>query len=223
MTGLLTRLRHRVRGLFPSRREIVGPPLTFRTRVINLVRRFGARRVAEVGVWKGELSRLLLTDTELMHLLLVDPLEAARNCFLSTSRGPHPAIMRPGVYHCDMGEPPPTQADLNRVHDELTSELERDHPGRTTFLRLPSLEAARQVPDESLDFVFIDAIHLYEDARADIAAWLPKLRSGGVLAGHDYTPQFRGVMRAVDEAIPTRALHVDQATAVWYAHHHDLP
>jgi hypothetical protein len=132
-------------------------------------------------------------------------------------------MMQPGVYHCDMGERPLTQPELDRVHDELTAELERDHPGRTAFLRLPSLDAARLVPDESLDFIFIDAIHLYEDARADLAAWRPKLRADGILAGHDYTPAFGGVMRAVDESIPTRALHVDRATAVWYAHHRDLP
>jgi cephalosporin hydroxylase len=51
--------------------------------------------------------------------------------------------------------------------------------------------------------VFIDASHAYEDVIADIRLWAPKIRSGGLLCGHDYGmeayyPQW-GVTRAVDE------------------------
>jgi len=51
---------------------------------------------------------------------------------------------------------------------------------------LPSVEAAAQFNDASVDFVFIDADHSYDAVRADIRAWRPKLRAGGLLAGHDY-------------------------------------
>lgn len=53
-------------------------------------------------------------------------------------------------------------------------------------LRMDSLEAAKSFPDEFLDFVFIDADHSYTAVCNDIAAWLPKLRKGGLLGGHDY-------------------------------------
>lgn len=46
--------------------------------------------------------------------------------------------------------------------------------------------------------VFLDADHRYEAVQADIAAWLPLVRPGGVLAGHDYDDE--GVRRAVTEA-----------------------
>ena len=47
---------------------------------------------------------------------------------------------------------------------------------------------------------FIDGDHSYEGCKADIEAWLPKLREGGVMAGHDYEhPQFPGVKKSVDE------------------------
>jgi predicted O-methyltransferase YrrM len=53
-----------------------------------------------------------------------------------------------------------------------------------------------------LDFVFIDADHSYEGCKADIEAWFPKVKPGGLLSGHDYDnpdfPEF-GVKRAVDE------------------------
>jgi predicted O-methyltransferase YrrM len=66
---------------------------------------------------------------------------------------------------------------------------------------LDSVEASKLYADESLDFVFIDADHSYEAVKRDIAAWLPKVKSGGIIAGHDYCvwPGF-GVIEAVTEA-----------------------
>ncbi len=60
------------------------------------------------------------------------------------------------------------------------------------------------MPDQSLDFVFLDASHTYEDVKNDICLWLPKVRYGGVLAGDDYTDKFSdGVVKAVDEQLGT--------------------
>ena len=67
-------------------------------------------------------------------------------------------------------------------------------------LRMSSLEAAAQFEDDSLDFVYLDAAHDYENVKADIAAWLPKLKKGGTIAGDDYALPWVGVMKAVDEA-----------------------
>ncbi len=67
-----------------------------------------------------------------------------------------------------------------------------------------SLEVARPVPEESFDFVFIDADHTYQSVKADIEAWAPKVRKGGIIAGHDYyvTRQGNwGVIQAVNEYV----------------------
>jgi len=61
-------------------------------------------------------------------------------------------------------------------------------------------KAAALYQDRSLDFVFIDAGHAYENVSADIRAWLPKVRPGGAIGGHDY-PAAEGVQRAVQEQI----------------------
>jgi predicted O-methyltransferase YrrM len=64
-------------------------------------------------------------------------------------------------------------------------------------IKLPSLEAAKLYEDNSLDFVFIDASHIYENVKNDIEAWYPKLKSKGILAGHDY--DCGDVRKAVEE------------------------
>lgn len=58
---------------------------------------------------------------------------------------------------------------------------------RNKMVKGDSLTASAMFEDNSLDFVYIDADHSYESTMADILAWIPKVRVGGVLAGHDYT------------------------------------
>ena len=65
-------------------------------------------------------------------------------------------------------------------------------------VRATSLEASERYEDGSLDFVFIDASHDYQSVKDDIEAWMPKVKEGGVLSGHDY-PDWDGVKKAVDE------------------------
>lgn len=70
-----------------------------------------------------------------------------------------------------------------------------------SIIRNFSVEAAKQIPDGWLDFVYIDGDHSYEACMADLEAWDPKVRKGGVIAGHDYI-YFRSdvdVVRAVDD------------------------
>lgn len=57
---------------------------------------------------------------------------------------------------------------------------------RGIMIRAASVDAVKIFPDESLDFVYIDANHAYEFVKQDIAMWYPKVKMGGILAGHDY-------------------------------------
>jgi hypothetical protein len=71
---------------------------------------------------------------------------------------------------------------------------------RCYLVRCNSALAARLFDDGGVDFVFIDADHSYEAVKADLAAWLPKVRTGGLIAGHDHSDlYYPGVVRAVRE------------------------
>ena len=75
-----------------------------------------------------------------------------------------------------------------------------------------SMDVAKTVPDESLDFVYIDADHTYESVKEDINAWAKKVRKGGIVSGHDYY-EFKltkscEVIRAVDEYVQEHGLEL---------------
>lgn len=66
-----------------------------------------------------------------------------------------------------------------------------------------SVTASALFTDASVDWVHLDARHDYESVKADIVAWLPKVKPGGWLSGDDYDDlKFPEVVRAVGELLP---------------------
>jgi predicted O-methyltransferase YrrM len=78
-----------------------------------------------------------------------------------------------------------------------------------------STEAAGRFADGSLDFCFIDADHAYSSVLGDLRAWAPKLKPGGLLAGHDYSIEWPGVVRAVEEFFGQKPYRYPDAESVW--------
>jgi hypothetical protein len=66
-----------------------------------------------------------------------------------------------------------------------------------TAHRMPSVEASKLFADQSVDFVMLDGDHNYAGIRADIDAWLPKMKPGAIMSGDDYL--WPGVTKAADE------------------------
>ena len=82
------------------------------------------------------------------------------------------------------------------------------------FICKSSMDAVTDFKDNSLDFVYIDANHIYEYVLQDIVEWQKKVRPGGIVAGHDYyqTPKkdvgyIVDVKRAVREYTSNHNIH----------------
>lgn len=74
-----------------------------------------------------------------------------------------------------------------------------------------SVSASRLFADLSLDWVHLDARHDYANVKADIQAWLPKIRKGGWLSGDDYDEKkWPEVVKAVGELLPGAKLWSNQ-------------
>ena len=72
-----------------------------------------------------------------------------------------------------------------------------------TLIIANSVAASRLFADGSLDWVHLDARHDYESVKADIQAWLPKVRRGGWLSGDDYDElKWPDVIKAVGDLLP---------------------
>lgn len=92
--------------------------------------------------------------------------------------------------------------------------FENEGHRRLNLLRQTSEQAAAGVADQSRDFVFIDADHRYEAVKRDIELWLPKVRPGGLICGHDFCTGWPGVVRAVREAFVGG--HYDKDSTIWF-------
>lgn len=80
------------------------------------------------------------------------------------------------------------------------------------IMNMTTNEAAAKTPDESLDFVFIDADHSYPACKIDMEKWMSKVKVGGYIIGHDC--EVSSVRRALEEVFGKNyQKDVDQ---VWY-------
>lgn len=73
------------------------------------------------------------------------------------------------------------------------------HGNKAVVLRGLTAEMAKEVPDNSLGLLYLDAGHDYNSVTADLHAWFPKVVQGGVIAGHDYLNTAYGVRQAVND------------------------
>jgi hypothetical protein len=159
---------------------------TVRADLGPLFRELGFRRGAEIGVWRGDFSVELCRANPELHMLCVDPWTAYKE-YIDHTR--HDLIA--GAYE---------------------SAKKALAPYNATIVRQFSAEAVKGVPDESLDFVYIDGNHSFLDVVQDLEWWSRKVRLGGIVAGHDYKT-FR----------PSLNLHVVEAVHGFTQAHYIAP
>ena len=156
--------------------------------LLNERRLFGCG--VEVGVQQGAFSAILLSGWQGSHLISVDPWAE------DTTEG-----------YVDIANLP------QNGYYQLTQARLRPFGRRSSIWRTTSVEAAKLVPNFSLDFVYLDARHDYASVLEDLDAWIEKVRPGGIIAGHDYIDgDFEagsfGVKSAVDDFFRARGILV---------------
>lgn len=142
-------------------------PKMSRTHLPALCRELGFTRGAEIGVWRGAYSATFCQANPKMHMLCVDP-------WIS-----YPAWL-------DTKNSLPTAEAEAFMAESYRNACDRLGPLNATIDRRFSEDAVKDVPDGSLDFVFIDGNHVFDAVMQDLTLWAPKVRPGGVVAGHDY-------------------------------------
>jgi hypothetical protein len=144
---------------------------------------------AEIGVHRGDLSRRLLTAMPDLKLYMID-------------------AWSPDTY-AGKGDDA-AHADKRKLYEDGCEDnylaaliVASEFPSRAIVQRGFSKHEVEYFLNESFDFIYIDAAHDYESVKADIMAWLPKVKKGGYICGHDYGV-FDGVKKSVDEIFRER-------------------
>jgi len=85
---------------------------------------------------------------------------------------------------------------------ESTQRILKSFGEKSIIIKKYSPEVCKDFQDNSVDFVYIDGLHSYEAVKADIEGWYGKVKTNGIIAGHDYSEKdWSGVVRAVNEFV----------------------
>ncbi len=129
----------------------------------SLLNSVNAKVGVELGVFRGDFSKVLLEKWD-GTLYLIDP-------------------WRP------LSDEEYLDSSNHKNHQSAFSDTMNSIKGfesRAFMLRGLSEELVDLFEDNSLDYVYIDANHAYDNVKADMEMWYPKLKKGGVFSGHDY-------------------------------------
>lgn len=141
---------------------------------------------AEIGVHRGECSEHLMELHPRLKLYMID-------------------MWSPDTYKGkadDAATEPYRKIYEKECEDNYKSviDIRIKYGDRAKIIPISSPEAVELFDDTELDFCFIDAAHDYESVKADIIAWLPKVKPSGWLILHDFdNPNFPGVKKAMED------------------------
>lgn len=147
----------------------------------------------EIGVMGGRNAEDILLHLDIKKLYLIDPW-----CSYDDMPG-HGTLDEDVIETCYQG----------------TLERMRPFYPKVTILRDTSKGAKDFIPN-NLDFVYIDGNHRYRYVVEDIKYYMPKVKIGSFIAGHDFKTGEQGVMKAVLEAFDNRFIVKPPAWDWWH-------
>ena len=148
---------------------------------------------AEVGVYRGDLSKEILRLWDNGTMFLID------------------IWRKVGEEYTDV-----CNDDEQLGYMMEVCEVIKGNEDRANLIRATSETASTLFQNESLDFVYIDANHSYEHVKKDLELWFPKVKKGGIFAGHDYNHSQDGVTLAVNEFFNDKKLNIIIKNNSWF-------
>jgi predicted O-methyltransferase YrrM len=144
----------------------------------------------EIGSAEGTTTEYLLSTIDTLKLTSIDPY----------------------TRYIDWDDKQPA-CEENRVQLLQKTEAYAD---RFTLVEKTSDDAVSQFKDASLDFVFVDGLHTYEQVKKDCDNYWPKIKKGGLLIGHDFA-RIEGVNKAANEFSDKVGIAIRNAKQdLWY-------
>lgn len=140
----------------------------------------------EIGVLRGEFSKLIIDILQPRKLHLVDPWEIGHD------KNDTRTEQRPGL--------PTAYSDQNCYTHISNIFSEQISSSQVELHRMFSYDAVDLFQDKYFDFIYIDATHFYEPVMEDIKNYFPKLKDTGILCGHDYGGYWKEVTKAVNDS-----------------------
>ncbi len=141
----------------------------------KLIKERGYKKIVEVGLGYGGHAEQILKSCNIDAYYGVDPFQYnydvtdGFNGTIGTLSDKHDG-----------------QTNFDFLHSWIKDIRLEKYKSKFTLIRKPSVEAALDFADESLDCIFIDGNHRYEQVLNDLKQWYPKLKRGGTMAGDDY-------------------------------------
>lgn len=158
----------------------------------DIIKRNHFETFVEIGAARGDLTRYLVEHTTFHKYCVVDP----------------------WLHYSGVGAGSYSKVTKKGWEKLYLSTLKLSVISNVQVFRLPSTLAAILFDGQQFDCIFIDGDHAYEAVKADIQAWWPLVRKGGILCGHDYSNRFKNdVIKAVDEFFGSH--HTPQSHLCW--------
>jgi hypothetical protein len=146
---------------------------------------------AELGVYSGDFSQLILKTVRPKKLHLVDPWKFELDPAYAGS-----------WYGGPTGQ---SQSNMDAIYESVTRRFRSAvESGAVELHRYTSAECCSRFPDNYFDWIYVDGNHQYQFVKQDLEMYLPKIKPRGLVAGDDYgNPGWwqDGVTKAVDEAL----------------------
>lgn len=150
--------------------------------LIDLINKNKIETFIELGTAFGGLAERILSNTDVRKIICVDSYQNFQGTTDSFQWG--------GVSY--------NQNDYENLFEFTKNRLSK-YGNRVELLRMSTDEASVYITDNSVDMIFIDALHTKDAVLNDIENYQNKIKKGGIISGHDYNhPNFPGVTEAVD-------------------------